>query len=135
MPEAEGQRFDFKGQEHIRADFLEVFAFASPEQYIKTETSEFVAVCPYSGLPDVAALIIEYYPEGGLCLELKSLKYYITSFRNVGIFQEEATLRIYQDLQRILHTNRLQVTTIYNIRGGFQTTAVQGSLGGGGSRV
>ncbi len=128
MPEAEGQKFDFKGQEHIRGDFLEVFAFTSPEQYIKTETREFVAVCPYSGLPDVAVLSIEYYPAGGLCIELKSLKYYITSFRDVGIFQEEATLRIYQDLQRVLQTERLKVTTIYNIRGGFQTTAVQGSL-------
>ncbi len=128
MPEAEGQKFDFKGQEHIRDDFLEVFAFTSPEQYIKTETREFVAVCPYSGLPDVAVLSIEYYPAGGLCIELKSLKYYITSFRDVGIFQEEATLRIYQDLQRVLQTGRLKVTTIYNIRGGFRTTAVQGAL-------
>ena len=129
MPTAEGLQFDFKGQEHIREEFLEVFAFKSPDQYIKTETSEFVAVCPFSGLPDVARLLIEYHPDGGLCIELKSLKYYITSFRDVGIYQEEATLRIYEDLCRILKTRRLRVSTVYNVRGGFQTTAIQGSLG------
>lgn len=130
MPVAEGRTFDFIGQEHIRDDFLEVFAFEGRDQYIKTETREFVAVCPFSGLLDVARLIIEYYPEGGRCIELKSLKYYITSFKNVGVFQEEATHRIYQDLKRILKTSRLRVTTVYNIRGGFETTAVQGRLEG-----
>ena len=130
MPRAEGLQFDFKGQEHIREDLLEVFAFSSPDQYIKTETGEFVAVCPFSGLPDVAGLKIEYHPDGGVCIELKSLKYYITSFRDVGIYQEEATLRIYEDLRRILKTRRLKVSTVYNVRGGFQTTAIQGSLEG-----
>ncbi|MFW6055177.1 MAG: preQ(1) synthase [Thermodesulfobacteriota bacterium] len=128
MPMAEGQVFDYTGRENIRADFLEVFAFESLDQYIKTETREFVAVCPYSGLPDVARLTIEYYPEGGLCIELKSLKYYVTSYKNVGIYQEEATARIHRDLKQVLLTSRLKVTTVYNIRGGFKTTAVQGSL-------
>ena len=128
MPEAEGRAFSFVDQSHIRTDFLEVFAFDSPEQYIKTETREFVAVCPFSGLPDVARLIIEYHPQGGLCIELKSLKYYITSFKEVGIYQEQATRRIYQDLSQVLRTTRLRVSTVYNVRGGFKTTAVEGSL-------
>jgi 7-cyano-7-deazaguanine reductase len=128
MPRAEGELFPFVDQSHIRPDFLETFEFDSPDQYIKTETHEFVAVCPFSGLPDVGHLIIEYYPQGGRCIELKSLKYYITSFRNVGIYQEEATRRIYEDLKAALHSPRIRVTTVYNVRGGFLTTAVQGSL-------
>ena len=50
------------------------------------------------------------------------------SFRNVGIYQEAATKRIYDDLQSILKTNQLMVTTLYNIRGGFETTCIEGSL-------
>ncbi|MGM0538383.1 MAG: preQ(1) synthase [Thermodesulfobacteriota bacterium] len=128
MPIAEGRIFEFKGPEEIRPDLLETFGFDGTDQYIKTETREFVAVCPFSGLPDFALLTIEYYPEGGLCIELKSLKYYITSYKEVGIYQEEATQRIYQDLARVLRTNRLRVSTVYNVRGGFTTTAVQGRL-------
>ncbi|MDZ7762572.1 MAG: preQ(1) synthase [Desulfovermiculus sp.] len=128
MPTAEGRMFAFKDQDEIRPDLLETFAFEGRDQYIKTETREFVAVCPFSGLPDFAYLGIEYYPEGGVCIELKSLKYYITSFKDVGIYQEEVTRRIHQDLARVLKTERLQVTTVYNVRGGFTTTAVQGKL-------
>jgi 7-cyano-7-deazaguanine reductase len=128
MVQADGQTFAFEGQESIRPEFLETFAFESPEQYIKTETREFVAVCPFSGLPDIGHLTIEYHPDGGCCIELKSLKYYITSFRNVGIYQEEATRRIHRDLARVLNTSRIRVTTVYNVRGGFLTTAVEGRL-------
>jgi len=130
MAQAEGRIFPYDGPENIRPDYLETFPFEGREQYIKTETWEFVAVCPFSGLPDIGHLIIEYHPAGGRCIELKSLKYYITTFRNVGIYQEEATRRIHQDLTRALETSRLRVTTIYNVRGGFVTTAVEGSLDG-----
>jgi 7-cyano-7-deazaguanine reductase len=128
MPVAEGKTFEFLDESHIRTDFLETFEFDSPGQYILTETSEFSAVCPFSGLPDYAYLKIEYYPEGGKCIELKSLKYYIISFRNVGIYQEAATKRIFDDLRNTLQTNRIMVTTVYNTRGGFDTTCVEGSL-------
>lgn len=128
MPFAEGKVFPYKRKDQIKADFLETFDFQSKDQYIRTETSEFVAVCPFSGLPDIGRLIIEYYPAGGKCLELKSLKYYITSFKEVGIYQEEATKRIYDDLKHVLQSDRLRVTTQYNVRGGFSTTAIEGSL-------
>ncbi len=120
--------FSFKGKEYIRTDYLKTFEFKSKDQYIKTETQEFIAVCPFSGLTDVARLIIEYYPRGEKCIELKSLKYYVTSFKDVGIYQEEATKKIYDDLSKVLNTDRIKITTVYNIRGGFLTTAVEGAL-------
>ena len=79
------------------------------------------AVCPYSGLPDFATLTIRYVPRDR-CVELKSLKYYVTSYRSVGIFQEHATAKIAEDLFRVLEPQRLVVTTVYNVRGGFETT-------------
>jgi len=128
MPIAEGKSFEFQDGSHIRPEWLETFEFDSPEQYIMTETDEFSAVCPFSGLPDLAKVRIEYYPTGGKCVELKSLKYYLVSFRNVGIYQEAVTKRIYEDLKRVLETDRLQVTTVYNTRGGFNTTCIEGRL-------
>ena len=128
MIKAEGKTFDFLGEEHINSNFLKVFDFNSKQQYIKTETNEFSAVCPFSGLPDIAYIKIEYYPTGNLCIELKSLKYYFNSFRNVGIYQEGATKRIFEDLKSKLKTERIRVTSIYNIRGGFETTCIEGSI-------
>ena len=128
MIKAGGETFNFEDVSKINSNFLETFAFDSVDQYIKTETNEFSAVCPFSGLPDLAKVKIEYFPTGGKCVELKSLKYYFTSFRNVGIYQEGVTKRIYNDLCLCLETNKLQITTIYNIRGGFKTTCVEGNI-------
>ena len=128
MPKAEGLKIEYGSEELINPEYLETFLFDSPNQYIITETDEYSAVCPYSGLPDYSYLKIEYFPEGGKCVELKSLKYYIISFRNVGIYQEAVTKRIYDDLKKLLDTNKIQITTIYNTRGGFDTTCVEGSL-------
>ena len=128
MAKAEGKIFNYDDASKINADFLETFPFESVDQYIKTETNEFSAVCPFSGLPDLAKVRIEYFPAGGKCIELKSLKYYFTSFRSVGIYQEGATKRIYDDLSSILETKKIQITTIYNIRGGFKTTCIEGSI-------
>tara|TARA_Y100001970_G_C13668642_1_gene571907 strand:+ start:47 stop:433 length:387 start_codon:yes stop_codon:yes gene_type:complete len=128
MAIAGGKEFKFDSEDHINSDFLESFSFDSKDQYIVTKTREFSAVCPFSGLPDLADVIIEYFPEGGKCVELKSLKYYFVSFRNVGIYQEAATKRIFDDLAKLLNTSKLKVTTIYNTRGGFDTTCIEGSL-------
>lgn len=121
MPIAEGRTLPFVGPEHVDVAVLETFEYAGPEQEIITETDEFTAVCPYSGLPDFAKVTLRYTP-GARCIELKSLKYYITSYRNVGIFQEHATAKIAEDLFHLLEPARLEVTTIYNVRGGFLTT-------------
>jgi 7-cyano-7-deazaguanine reductase len=121
MATAEGRIGPFAGPEAIEATILETFPYDGPEQEIVTATPEFSAVCPYSGLPDYATLTIRYTPSDR-CVELKSLKYYVTSYRNVGIFQEHATARIAEDLFRVLAPRRLVVSTRYNVRGGFETT-------------
>jgi len=87
-----------------------------------TETRAFSALCPFSGLPDFGVLRIEYVP-GSHILELKSLKYYILSWRNIGIAQEDVTAYIYEDLKSALGDPQyLLVTTVYNVRGGINTT-------------
>ena len=121
MAIAEDRAVPFTAPEAIDAAVLETFPYAGPEQEIVTETREFSAVCPYSGLPDFATLTIRYVPSDR-CVELKSLKYYVVSFRNVGIYQEHATARIAEDLFRLLQPRRMVVTTLYNVRGGFETT-------------
>ena len=121
MALAEGRILPFTGPEAIDVSVLETFEYTGPEQQIITETDEFSAVCPYSGLPDYAKLSISYVP-ATRCIELKSLKYYIISYRNVGIFQEHATARMAEDLFRVLQPATLTVTTVYNVLGGFLTT-------------
>lgn len=125
---AEGKVFDFKTVDNIRTDFLKTFEFGSIKQLIKTVSHEFSAVCPFSGLPDIAMLEIIYKPEGGLCIELKSLKYYLVSFRDVGIYQEAATKKIYDDLKKALCTDSISVKTVYNTRGGFDTECLEGTV-------
>lgn len=123
MPIAEGRAFPFESVDHIRTDFLETFPYAGVRQYITYDTKEFSAVCPFSGLPDIARIAIEYIPNN-MCLELKSLKYYYLSFRNVGIYQEAVTDRVFKDLYAVLSPTYLKVTTIYNTRGGIDATCV-----------
>ena len=120
MATAEGRTVPFVGPEQVDLAVLETFPYEGPEQEIVTETKEFSAVCPYSGLPDFATLTIRYIP-GKACVELKSLKYYVLSYRNVGIFQEHATAKVAEDLFGVLKPKSLTVTTVYNIRGGFDT--------------
>jgi 7-cyano-7-deazaguanine reductase len=118
---AEGRVLDFEGEERIATHLLETFAYDGPQQRIVYETREFSAVCPYSGLPDYGTLSVEYVPAATI-VELKSLKYYIVSFRNVGIFQENATKRLYNDLWALLKPRFLCVKTVYNTRGGIDAT-------------
>ena len=120
MAIAEGRTVPFVGPEHVDVAVLETFPYDGPEQEIVTETKEFSAVCPFSGLPDFATLTIRYVP-GQACVELKSLKYHVMSYRNVGIFQEHATAKLAEDLFGVLKPKSLTVTTVYNTRVGFDT--------------
>jgi len=124
MPEAEGRKYDSVGVDAIDVGALEVVRFDNPEsEKVVIRTEEFSAVCPFSGLPDIAKLTIEYVP-GECIIELKSLKYYLMSYRNVGVYQERATKLIYKDLQECLEPVKLKVTLIYNTRGGMDVTSV-----------
>lgn len=88
----------------------------------ETEPGEFSALCPFSGLPDFGTVRVEYVP-GSWLLELKSLKYYLLSWRHVGAAQEDITALVYEDLRRHLDDpDYLVVTTVYNVRGGIHTT-------------
>ena len=120
-PAAEGMTFPFEKPDKIRADFLKTIPYKGMEQLIEYSTPEFSAVCPYSGLPDIATVIIEYIPNKRI-VELKSLKYYFVSYRNVGIYQEEATNRMFNDLYTLLKPKYMKITTIYNTRGGIDST-------------
>ncbi|MBP7792237.1 MAG: NADPH-dependent 7-cyano-7-deazaguanine reductase QueF [Candidatus Goldbacteria bacterium] len=123
MPEAEGKKFDFKDEKSIRTDFLETVEYDGGKQLVEYKTKEFSAVCPFSGLPDIAEVTIRYIPSKKI-VELKSLKYYFISFRNVGIYQEKVTDRIFKDLKKILKPEYLCVETIYNTRGGIDSKCV-----------
>lgn len=86
-----------------------------------TEPGEFTALCPFSGLPDSGTVRIEYVP-GSWLLELKSLKYYLMSWRHIGAAQEDITAYVFEDLLRHLDDpDRLVVTTDYTVRGGIHT--------------
>jgi 7-cyano-7-deazaguanine reductase len=113
---------------YIDSNELKTFVFNSTDQKIEIETKEFSAVCPFSGLPDIAIVKIEYYPVTNKALELKALKYYFVSFRNVGIYQEGVTKRIYKDLCDILGHCIVKVSTIYNTRGGIDVTCTESGI-------
>ena len=121
MPKAEGLTLPFEDHSHIRPDLLETLPYQGEDQLIHLDYHEFSAVCPFSGLPDVASVTVTYIPSDKI-VELKSLKYYYISFRNVGIYQEDMTNRIYQDLKELLKPKKLYIKTIYNVRGGIETT-------------
>ena len=118
MVHAGGKTYDFLPESAIEAEILETFPYEGERQLIRYETKEFSAVCPFSGLPDYARIVIEYIPEIKI-IELKSLKYYIGSYRQVGIYQEHATNRLFADLWRVIDPQYLKIETQYNTRGGI----------------
>ncbi len=126
MAKAEGLSLPFEKIEKIRTDLLDPIPYTGNDQSITLEYPEFSAVCPYSGLPDIAHITIEYTPDKKI-IELKSLKYYFVSFRNVGIYQEDMTNRVFEDLKKVLTPKKLKVKTIYNVRGGIETTCIIGN--------
>ena len=104
---------------------LETFENANQQRnyWITFETAEFTSLCPITGQPDFATIRIEYIP-GELCVESKSLKLYLFSFRQTGTFYEEIVNRIYSDLSEKLNPRRLVVNGDFTARGGI-TSAVK----------
>ncbi len=101
---------------------LQVFQNPKPERdyEIRFETSEFTCLCPMTGQPDFATVRIAYVPDK-LCVELKSLKLYLWSFRNEGAFHEAVTNRILDDLVKALQPRKAEVVGDFLIRGGIHT--------------
>ena len=87
---------------------------------IKIKVPEFTCLCPKTGQPDFAIIYIKYIPKD-LCIELKSLKLYMTSYRNIGAFHEAITNKICNDLVEIIAPNYLEVKIKFNVRGGIYT--------------
>src|SRR3989304_61496 len=119
------KRFDIEKEDPIGVAVLEAIDFGYPGSATEVvyETDEFTAVCPWTGLPDFANLVITYLPDSSL-VELKSLKYYLTSYRNVGILQEHAVNRILKDLVELLKPVSMTIDANYNDRGGSKTKAI-----------
>jgi len=101
---------------------LETFPNPRPERDFEIAIScpEFTSVCPKTGLPDFGEIRITYVPDA-LCVELKSLKYYMIGFRNRGIFYESVTNQILDDLVRLLAPRRMTVVGDFSVRGGIKT--------------
>lgn len=101
---------------------LETFPNPRPgrDYEIAFECPEFTCVCPRTGQPDFATIRITYIP-ADLCVELKSLKLYLWSFRDEGHFHEDVTNRILDDLVKAIHPKRMTVVGDFNVRGGIHT--------------
>ena len=87
---------------------------------IKIEVPEFTCLCPKTGQPDFAIVFIKYIPRD-LCIELKSLKLYMGSYRDIGSFHEAITNKICDDLVNIMLPNYIEVKVKFNVRGGIYT--------------
>jgi 7-cyano-7-deazaguanine reductase len=104
---------------------LELFPNPQPERdyTIRINIPEFTCLCPKTGQPDFATLLLEYIPDRQ-CVELKSLKMYVWSFRNEGAFHEAVTNEILDDLVSATAPRFMRLTAIFNIRGGIDTTVI-----------
>lgn len=124
MAKSLDRRYDVQDASTIDVKVLETFPYEYPGKdiTINIDTDEFTAVCPWSGLPDFATIRIDYIP-GKVLIELRSLKYYLLSYRNVGIYQEHVVNRILEDLAKCARPKWMRVIADYKIRGGVHTIA------------
>jgi 7-cyano-7-deazaguanine reductase len=118
------RRYDIESIGKIDVGVLDTFPYEYPGKnvVVNIDTNEFTAVCPFSGLPDFATIRVNYIPHR-LILELRSFKYYLLSFRNVGIYQEHVVNRILNDLVKCCRPKWMEVIAEYTIRGGVHTVA------------
>jgi len=127
MSNTDGLKLLKKGEKNYPqkpdADILETFENANAERdyRITFETDEFTSLCPITGQPDFARITIEYIADQ-LCVESKSLKLYLFSFRNEGSFYEEVTNRIFTDLMTVCKPRHLIVTGAFTARGGIRSS-------------
>lgn len=96
--------------------------YSDKEYTVEMIIPEFTCICPKTGLPDFATITIRYVPNKN-CVELKSLKEYIVSYRNVGIFHEHVVNKILDDFVRACDPISAEVLGDFNVRGGIKTVA------------
>lgn len=113
---------EIKSEKSIRSDLLLGFDYEYSQSGAEViiDSDEFTAVCPLTGLPDFGTLFIKYVPKN-LLIELKSLKYYLLSYTNVGIVQEHAANKILNDLIEKYDPVSITIKLDYKIRGGLHT--------------
>lgn len=111
-----------RGTREIRESKLERFANRTKTRRYRVEFTcpEFTCVCPKTGFPDFATIFIRYSPDQW-CVELKSLKLYINKFRDQGVFHEDVTNIIADDLIKLLDPHELEVVADFNVRGNIHT--------------
>jgi len=117
-------RYTIEKPDIVKADVLDPIAYqyhSKRDIDITIRQPEFTSVCPMTGLPDVGCIIISYRPVLKI-IELKSLKFYLLQYRNVGIFYEHVVNRILDDLVSVLNPRRMVVTGEFTARGGITTT-------------
>lgn len=116
----EGLQDDIRG---LKTPRIEVWENQYPDKdyLVYLEIPEFTCICPKTGLPDFAVIRIEYRPDK-FCLELKSLKYYMTFYRNVGIFHEHLVNKMMDDIVCCARPRAAKITAVFNPRGGITTT-------------
>ncbi|MCX5717236.1 MAG: preQ(1) synthase [Nitrospirae bacterium] len=110
------------GEKAIKTARLELWdnPYSEKDYEINISFSEFTCLCPRSGYPDFATIAVRYVPDRKI-VELKSLKLYLNSFRNAGISHEEATNKIYSELEKKLKPRFLEITGDFNPRGNVKT--------------
>ena len=109
----------------VDASILQTIDYEYPKRIVEVEMvcDEFTCVCPFSGLPDFARLIIRYTPRNKL-VEMKSLKYYLYAFRNVKIYNEHVINKILEDLIRTLNPRKMVIEGRFTSRGGITNTVI-----------
>ena len=105
-----------------RLKLLEVFKnqYLNRDYTVTHIAPEFTSLCPITGQPDFGKITIEYIPDK-FCVELKSFKIYLNSYRNDGIFYESITNKILDDLVRICKPHYMKITAVFNVRGGISS--------------
>ncbi|RPI13118.1 MAG: NADPH-dependent 7-cyano-7-deazaguanine reductase QueF [Ignavibacteriae bacterium] len=108
-----------------KIELLETFenSFPNRDYLIVHRANEFTSVCPKTGQPDFGIITISYIA-AKKCVELKSLKYYLQSFRNEGIFYENVINRILNDLVKVLKPKWMEIKGEFSVRGGLQSTVI-----------
>ena len=116
-----GVDYNLEKPDTVKTDILDPIDYAYAEKgdiEIEIRQPEYTSVCPMTGLPDYGCIIVKYRPDKKI-IELKSLKYYLLQYRNVGIFYEHVVNRILDDLVSVLEPKQMEVVGDFTARGGM----------------